>query len=452
MGIRAVLTRLAGGAPQPVFAVAGEGGLPALRRLALVEGIELVSTPRAASTLLIVGRIPDALNDPLRQIHDQLARPRHTVVWGEQSFSPLPRATLVAPGEDPIPALGQRDRDHEAGEAPAMPDADPHPWRGVGPYGQGGRGMTGGTPFGRALTGRADDRDGLTLDQLPLAVGPFFPALPSGLVLHVKLQGDLVQDVSVGENPFTRRPGDPPLPAADLALFERALSEPVPIAALELARAAHHLWWLGQALAVHGLAALGHRAWRLAADVADVADGPAPFHAAEALSRRFDRLEIAVRCSRVLSWAIAGADSEGHGLPLAVVASRGLGPVARAAGQHEDARQLDPAYRALGFQPVVHSQGDTASRWRQRLAEIRQSLQLAGAAAEAQGPTSTPSGLVESPRGPITPAGHGPSHALMSLVADLVRGLEWGDAVAAVTSLDLDMAEAARPVGAGVAV
>ena len=43
----------------------------------------------------------------------------------------------------------------------------------------------------------ADDRDGLRLDQVHVPLGPALPDWPAGLILHVALQGDVVQHASV---------------------------------------------------------------------------------------------------------------------------------------------------------------------------------------------------------------------------------------------------------------
>src|SRR3546814_12868181 len=83
-------------------------------------------------------------------------------------------------------------------EPAALTDVEPAVWRGVGPYGQGGTGMTGGVPYGRPLPGWAEDRDGLKHDQLQLRLGPAYPGLPPGLVLDLPLQGDIPQ--AVGKN------------------------------------------------------------------------------------------------------------------------------------------------------------------------------------------------------------------------------------------------------------
>ncbi len=56
---------------------------------------------------------------------------------------------------------------------------------------------------GLAMAGRGDDRDGLKLDQLHVALGPVLPDWPAGLVLRLVLQGDIAQSSELevmGEN------------------------------------------------------------------------------------------------------------------------------------------------------------------------------------------------------------------------------------------------------------
>jgi hypothetical protein len=363
----------------------------------------------------MVEPVPGPLRDVVSSVHDQLAHPRTTVAWSAEAGVDEGVAAIVASFRELISGRKQS-------EAALLPDVDPVPWRGVGPYGQGGKGMTGGTPYGRPLTGRAPDRDGLELDQLPVTVGPYLPALPVGLVVRVKLQGDVVQEATVGDNPFVQDP------ALDVdPIFLRALVESVPVAQLELARACHVLGWLGEALRVQGLTALGQRALALAADLRTT-DGPA-----------VERLLSGVRRSGVLVWSLTDTDHLGSEATSGV----GLGPVARAAGHREDARLLDPAYGELGFRPVVGDGGGTRSRWRQRMAELAQAMDLAAVA----GVWRTRSrDVVEGPRGQLAEGEAFPSAAALGLVPSLVAGLEWSDAVAALVSLDLDVGEAAARV------
>jgi hypothetical protein len=415
MGVSAWLRRVAAEAPVPVFVAGGASAGRVRQQLRTSPAVVVCDSPRHAAVLAVVEPVPAPLRAVVSSVHDQLAHPRTTVPWPAETDLAEGVAIIVAASRDLL--LGSK------GSEPALlPDVDPVPWRGVGPYGQGGKGMTGGTPYGRPLTGRAPDRDGLELDQLPVTVGPYLPALPVGLVVKVKLQGDVVQEATVGDNPFA----DDPIVELD-PIFLQALVEPVPVAHLELARARHLLRWLGDALRVQGLTALGQRALSLAADLRTT-DG-----------RSVERLLAGVRRSGVLVWSLTDRDDLGPRATSGV----GLGPVARAAGHPEDARLLDPAFGELGFRPVVGGGGGTRSRWRQRMAELGQAMELAALAGERRTGVRD---LVEGPRGPLGEGAALPSAAALGLVPRLVAALEWGDAVAALVSLDLDMGEAAARV------
>jgi hypothetical protein len=47
------------------------------------------------------------------------------------------------------------------------------------------------------MADRAPDRDGLTLDQLHVPLGPLLPLWPAGLVVRTQLQGDVIQHATV---------------------------------------------------------------------------------------------------------------------------------------------------------------------------------------------------------------------------------------------------------------
>lgn len=202
-----VLDRFALDAPVPVFAAVGALGLGRAEHLTLDSGVRLVSSPRHAAVLLVTGDIGDKALVDLRRIHDQLAHPRATVWWS---------ADPPADWEDPI-TIPERDgaavvlssvwrallSGKRRSETDCLPDAPPNPWRGVGPHGQGGKGMMGGMPYGRPMAMTGDDiRDGLTLDAYSASFGPFLPTLPPGLVLNVTLQGDVIQRAEVERAPY----------------------------------------------------------------------------------------------------------------------------------------------------------------------------------------------------------------------------------------------------------
>lgn len=405
----------------PVFVVVGTGARDAVQDLRLREELLLVDAPRQASVLFIAGGVPESHAAAILTIHDALSHPRATV-WWKEGASPGGLGAIFHEAlfteEDPAAAISCAHRELLAGErrseAALLPDVDPAAWRGVGPYGQGGSGMTGGVPYGRPLVDRAPDRDGLTLDQLPLRLGPYLAPLPPGLTLDVLLQGDVLQSVEVVEprplSPLPGRADDP---------FQKALHDPVQIAELELARARSHLRWLSSALYVQGLEALSLRVLRLAGRIT-----PKDGDAVRTLERRLRR-------TGVISWATAGVGVIGP----RELEGLGAGPVARAAGLADDVRAEDPSYRSLGFEPVVGRGGDLAARWLCRLAEVSQSLDIAARAERREGSVR---GEVESPRGRLTRDSR-PSSRLLPALPRLLEGEEWGDAVAALVSLDLDL-------------
>lgn len=439
---RRLLGQVAARAPARVFALEGLDPPGAIDRLRLWNGIELVDTPRSATVLLVAGRIPPPLHEAARRAHDAMAHPRGVLHWvGQESAdsAPFPNASqerLVASEGDPLAVLAAAIQalqvslliGERTSSAALLPDADPAPWRGVGPHGQGGTGMTGGVPYGRPMTGRAPDRDGLELDQLPVRVGPFFAPFPAGLVLDVKLQGDVVQELVVPGNAFAM------LSSSEVAQPEAGH---IPVAELERARARHHLRWLAHALRVHGLGALGYRCLKLA-EAAGSADFPHVAGQVRKLRRFLER-------SRSLGWATSRVGA----IDPSRITGMALGPVSRAAGIAVDARANDPAYRQLGFETCVQSPGrqgsDARDRWRQRMDEIVQSLDLAARAGGRH--TGGPGTPIEGPQGTLTAEpGDGwrdPSARLIEQLPDLVKGLEWGDMVTTIVSLDLDVRAAA---------
>jgi hypothetical protein len=399
----------------------------AVQDLRLSHGVQLVDTPRAAAVLFIAGEVADAHRDAVARTHDLLPHPRATVTWGApDSHSRWGGAAMAVDlTADPVQALRPLFFEllsrRRASDAPLLPDADLVEWRGVGPYGQGGTGMTGGTPYGRPMAEVGPDRDGLRLDVVPVPLGPLFPRLPQGLVLDLKVAGDMVIEAAVTEATSGRPPTAGPAPAA--SAFVRALSEPVLIVELELARARDHLRWVSEALIAQGLSALGLRALRLAHDVR-----PGQGHRIRTFGKRLRRTGL-------FRWSLPRVASFGKdGTRLAGL---GLGPVARAAGLAEDVRMEDPSYRALGFAPFVADRNDPVGRWQVRLEEAARALELAARAGEHM---TTGVGRVESPRGRLAP-GDSPTSRALELIPALLPGLGWGDAISTLISLDLDLDE-----------
>lgn len=250
------LRRLAASAPVPVFVAFGPDMRAAAWRLRLDPRLCVVASPRHATVLLVAGRLPADHVPALRRVHDQLPHPRGAVWWSADAHESQPREALPAAvgiRSDPVDAIVDLHRDLVSGKresgAPLGPDQNPTDWRGVGPHGQGGEGMMGGTPFGRSMAMTGEDiRDGLQLDRVPVTLGPYHGALPPGLVLDLELQGDVIVSCSVrlpgeatlGSDPETPEPpGDP------------------------------GLLWLSDLLEIHGLDARGRRLARAAFDDTD---------------------------------------------------------------------------------------------------------------------------------------------------------------------------------------
>lgn len=404
-----LLTGMARRAPVPVHVVCGAGGRAAAELLRLDGRLRVVESPRHAVVLLVVGDIDAGLAEPLQRVHDALPAPRATVWWdaGTGIAPPLDATRVDADADAGAVCVATAHRlldGRVASDPPVLADVERHPWRGVGPYGQGGTGMTGGTPYGRPLANRADDpRDRLALDNVPVTVGPFFPALPHGMALRVVFQGDVIHSLDVARLPSDTTGGD--------GVVARACREPVTIAALERERAAAHLRWVSTALRLVGLPALGERALRLSME--PTVEGV----------QRLDR--VLTRGVRHVTTGVGVLDSD-------AVTGHALGPVARASGVVEDARSDDPVYADIGFEPVLGRRGDVWARWRQRLDESVQSLQLAQRAGAMT--TGGDGRAIEGPNGAV---GAGQLEHLAAMLPEWLAGMEWGDAVTAIASLDL---------------
>jgi hypothetical protein len=271
--------------PEVIVAVAaGADAWEAVQDLRGVRGVQVTPTPRHATVLLVAGTVPDDDREPLQRVHDQLPRPRAVVAWrpgGAAADVPAHRVDgdLDALVGQLYRAQGLPLADPSGGADDLLPDTEPNEWRGVGPFGQGGEGMMGGTPYGRPMTMTGDDRDGLALDQLDLTLGPFLDPLPAGCSLAVTLQGEVLQRVEA-----TVR-------AADGDRFTQP-ADPGRRAALRLLRRTAH------GLHVAGLDALAARAAGLALRIAANSEPTA-------VARNARRLARHVRRSGLL-WTLRG--------------------------------------------------------------------------------------------------------------------------------------------------
>jgi hypothetical protein len=401
------LRKLANQAPVPVFPIVGRAGEAALEALYLSSAVTVAQSPKHARAAVVLGAIDENDKEAFRRVHDQVPAPRITA-WFSTTKMPAElsaSATVVEVSED----LGQRiqgavqalDAGDQSGAVNLCPDQPPAPWKGVGD------GMMGGKPYGRPMAMPEEDlRDGLQLDPLVFSIGPFSPLLPPGMVAKVTLHGDVIAGWELVSRPYERA-----LPS----VFYRAVDEPVAITELELARAAWHLRRLAAVLQLNGLRAHAQRLRHNAAVLQ-------PGHSIAEVTN--------AGVLRSLRW-VAGA---GKGVMQGESRIRLAGPAARAAGSAKDARQNDPAYVTLGFEPIVQKEGSCASRWKQWLDEAEQALTLAKAAAKNRA-MSSPSGAVESPVGPLTHSA--PPLDCSDLLAPLPIGLEWSEAMSVLSSFDL---------------
>jgi hypothetical protein len=140
-----------------LFVVTGPGGTGArvaVERTARERGWRLASSPAEATVLVVAG---SPVEPYVSRVWETMPGPRARVAVAHQSDVAAMAATMTAaacPGADSPPA--------------DVPMAD-----------------------------RDADRDGLTLDQVHVPLGPALPWWPAGLVVHTTLQGDVLQEVSV---------------------------------------------------------------------------------------------------------------------------------------------------------------------------------------------------------------------------------------------------------------
>ena len=161
------LMDLAAGAPAAIYPVIGPGRLSEAELLMQDPRLRRATTPRDAALLLICGPLPDSATEAVQRLHDQLPRPRRSVNFD----GPLPDPAALC-------ALWRALATGGGSETDILPDEPPNPWEGIGPHGQGGKGMMGGVPYGRPMPMTEDDlRDGLTLDIYRCRIGPFAPKI-----------------------------------------------------------------------------------------------------------------------------------------------------------------------------------------------------------------------------------------------------------------------------------
>jgi hypothetical protein len=284
-----------------------------------------------------------------------------------------------------------------AGDAGEMSGGDHHD------HDMGGRDMGGmAMPAGLPMADRGADRDGLRLDQLHVPLGPVLPDWPAGLVVHLTLQGDVVQHAEAqalgpgGGGSFWTEP------------WRRAAAgEPVTTGEAARRRAAADLDSLGRFLAVAG--------WEDAATVArrlrdDTLAGVAGSRLQPGMHRFTDR----VARSRMLAWLTRGL---GVLLPDDAAAAGVRGPALRAAGE-------------------------VTARYRRWCAE------LSGTAAALDDGSPLGASGTEPRCGPLDDGG-APAAGLLAALPWLLDGAELAAARLIIASLDPDLDELPARAPAG---
>ncbi|MGW0988957.1 hypothetical protein ACWD46_22515 [Streptomyces sp. NPDC002486] len=243
---------------------------------------------------------------------------------------------------------------------------------------------------------RGDDRDELRLDQLHVPIGPALSDWPTGLILRLTLQGDVVQVVEVDHLPL---PPGHRLPFWGEPWLRAAQREEVTRGSAARRRCAAHLDSAGRLLAVVGWDDVAARCRRMRDEVLSGASR-------EGIDGDLRRTVRRIGRSRPLRWSIAGLGE----LP----ADR-----ARAAG-------------VTG--PALAADGDAYDRLLMWLSEIERGFEeLDDARPLTPDDRSGPRGRLDRPQPP--------SRALLDVLPELLTGAELACARIIVASLDPDLDE-----------
>jgi hypothetical protein len=301
-----------------------------------------------------------------------------------------------------------------------------------------------------AVTGEPSS-DGLIMENAEAEIGPVSAALPTGLVAHVSLDGDVVCSCEIDAQLRGPASGPDPLARAAFAWARaRAAGELTPaqvarhLAATEIERARSHTLWLAAFARLLGWPEIDELARRAAAPLIDahrrltIEGGDGREDVAHlGRGRELEKLAAKLARSRHLARRTGGRGRLG----AEECRERGLrGPVARASGLDDDLRTADRAYRELDFEPVVGDAGDARSRALMRAEEAVRAWRLARRALDA-GELRADQGPVEGPRGPVFYERDGPvaagAAAARQVAAELARGRELARALVIISSCDL---------------
>jgi len=325
--------------------------------------------------------------------------------------------------------------------------------------------------------------DGLAMDWIDVAFGPFFPGLPGGLLLSLTLDGDTVAGSSVnslvGNQPLLLSPTmgidnfierlatfEPLAPncyrlLACLAIENAAAIEvesriaKARVVAVEQERIVSHLGWLAMFGRQTSFDWLLQRAESLQRQIlqADLKQIVALQPAVSAMNKRLLRTPLLKSRTRGIGRIMVSSDNTLSG------------PIARASGIKNDTRNSNPIYRELGFVQANGTGGDVQARLQLRIDEINHSLALIEQADvttdiaisachvstinNLDGLSGTGEAVIETARGQahiqvtldkgkvIDAQLQTPSSLHLGLIEQLTEQQELGDALVTVGSLDL---------------
>jgi hypothetical protein len=283
------------------FVVATPGGTSArlaVERFVREHGWRAASSPAEANLLVVTGPDSAALAPFIDRVWDEFPAPRARTHVGHPADALAALHTAAKAVRDPV--AQRREAEHAARVHPspesqhssamsscgaAMPAEEHHDAH----HGHDMSGMEmpamempamemlGSIP----MADRGPDRDGLTLDRLHVPLGPALPDWPAGLIVHLVLQGDVVQQAAVEVL-------DPP------PLQE----QPPPLLV-------HRLDSCARLLSVAGWSDMAARARLLRDDVTD--------HPMAELAPRVRRWAAVVRRSRTLRWSLTGVGDTSAG-------------------------------------------------------------------------------------------------------------------------------------------
>lgn len=200
MDLSAWLLRRTPPRPLVVAAPGGTAARLAVERVVRTRGWRTAMSPAEANMLVVAGPPTPVLEPHLQRVWAAVPAPRARVDVTDPEEAPHlldaavnvlhdaghQREQAARPAAEPTQHAEHDSRSQHHDMAPTSA----HDHHG---HHMGGTDMPGGIP----MADRADDRDGLKLDQLHLPLGPVLPLWPAGLVVHTRLQGDVIQSATV---------------------------------------------------------------------------------------------------------------------------------------------------------------------------------------------------------------------------------------------------------------